>query len=292
VRPAPFLAAAVLVLGGCLAPSAPTWTGLGTATLDALAAAQKDGKFDPFLVPYAVEAAVRNGIEPDTWPPRHPLLDALAVPAGPYLAQLRPSYALALANPGDPDVQSRVRATVLAGFDGIQFGDADKTLDDAFALLALAAIGNAASSQAAAAATWLVSAANATGGWSYLAHGAPDVDSTGMVMAALGAVGKAGDGFGLAFADRAQGTDGGFGAAPGARSNCDSTVWAVRAHLVSGAPVPEAAWLFLASLHTRDGGWSLHPGEPSNALCSVEVATLFGAAADARLPVPAAFSFD
>jgi len=178
VRAATLLASlglALPLLSGCVS-QAPTWEGLGRSTLEGLERA--DGRFDPFLVPYVIEAAARIGLEPAEWPARHPVADDLAVPAVPYLATLRPSYALALANPGDAAVTSQVRAAALAGFAGKQFGDANLTLDDAFAILALAAVGNGAAPQVAAAADFLQAAANATGGWSYLRRGAPDVDST------------------------------------------------------------------------------------------------------------------
>ena len=281
-----------LLLGGCLSPAAPTWQGLGQTTLAELAAQRTEGHFAPFLVPYVVEAAVRVGLEPAEWPQGRPVADDLVVPNEPYFSTLRPTFARVLANPGDRDVESQALAAVLAGFDGRQFGDASKTLDDAFALFTLAALGAGSSAPAQAAAGFLAASANATGGWSYLATGTPDVDSTGIVVAALAAVGRPPPAGPVeAFLTRATSLHGGSGAAPGAPVNCQSTVWAIRAELALGHPVPAMAWSFLASLRVARG-WSAHAGEAADAFCSVEVATLFGVAHQAGVPVPSAFSFE
>ncbi len=281
----------LLVVAGCAAPM-PTWSDRAVAVLDGMADRAQNHTFDAFLVPYVVEAAARAGLDPGSWPPGHPVMRDWTFPRGNYLGMLRPLYALALANPGIPEDQVQVQSAVLSGFDGKQFGDAALLNDDAFAILALAAAGSGSLWQVHDAAAYIADHANATGGWSYAAKGKPDIDSTGIMLAALRAAGRSVDATPVvAYLASAQRPEGGYGAMPGEPANCDSTVWAIRGLLAFGGEVPAAAWSYLASLRGPDG-YAYVAGGAANALCTVEVATLFAVAGQMGTPEPAQISFE
>ncbi|MEK6986067.1 MAG: hypothetical protein AABX89_06775 [Candidatus Thermoplasmatota archaeon] len=289
-------ALAILLLplvAGCAGTKETTWASLHQDALDQLATHRNDGRFSSFLAPYAVEAAALGGVDPNRWPTGDPAVVGLALPLGPYLSQLRPAYALALANPSDASVQSQLRSVVLAGLNGTQFGEPALLNDDAFALRALAAAGSDAAADGWRAAVEGL-ARNQTGGWSYRMGVAPDTDSTGIVLVALGAangLGLANRTAALAFLAASRDGDGGYGTSPGEVANCHSTVWALRGHFALDAPTPNGAWAYLAALRAP-GGWAYPTGGAVNAFCTAEVATLFGAAVAAGIPVPPAFSFE
>lgn len=295
MRGAPALLFLLPVLAGCAqtpATPATTWSDWNHATLEELAAARVGGHF-PAFVTYVVEAAALGGLDPNTWPADHPV--ARDIPAGGpgYLSTLRPLYARLLSDPSNATLRAEVVAAAMGGHSGGQFGDAGALNDDMAAMQVLTAAGSRPESGWADAVASL--ARNQTGGWSWRVGGEPETDMTGLALDVLAGVSGGLDavdrGAALASLDAARRDDGGYGLDVEDASNCDSTVWAIRAHLALDEPVADAAWSYLASLRT-DGGWSYQPGEGRNTYCALEIATLFAVAQQAGLPVPAAFSFE
>lgn len=248
-----------------------------------VASLRGDGDFQSGMAPYVVEVAWAAGRDPATWPPEHPVLPDVQVPAGgPLLQVLRPLYALALADAPGADER---RARILESFDGEQFGDPLLLNDDAFALLALDADGEPDTSEAVRSSAGFLLAHRDGGGWSYAIGGPAGVDTTGIALAALASAGRLADvpaadvaGFLAAARDGA-----GYAESTSGTANCDSTVWALRSLSLLGLDTPSAAWDFLISLQQVDGGIAYRPGQGSNGLCSVEVATLWGLRATDRL---------
>lgn len=234
---------------------------------------------DSGIAPYLLEAAVMNGVDPHTWPPGHPALDAVLAQVDATASPqnlLRPLYALGLAKAVPAGLADRVRA----GFHDGQFGEPARRNDDIWAILALhVATSPAVPDAAVAAARGLASQQDASGGWSWQAGGNPDVDTTGMAMEALvdmhlwnaSLAERA-----IAYLDSQADPGGGFPTAAGRAPNCDSTVWAIRGYRIAAHPWSSAAWAFLHSLQTTDGGFSYQPGQPSNAICTAEVVALMG----------------
>jgi len=239
------------------------------------------------LAPYVLEAAVAAGKDPSAWPPGHPALSAVHLPGNgtAYLAFLRPAYALSRV-PGVPQ-RDAIYNGVVHGWDGRQFGDPALLDDDTFALLTLAAV----------VPDWglepwhsmpdsLLANQSAAGGWSWAVNGTPDTDSTGIAVAAL-AASRPGQPLPAdvgAFLATVHNADGGFGGLPGQVSNCDSTVWGMRAAALAGAD-DRGALGFLLSLRRGDGGFAYLPSEAgSNALCTAEATILLADLAAGRLP--------
>jgi hypothetical protein len=137
--------------------------------------------------------------------------------------------------------------------------------DTAFAILALAPVGEPAAAAAAQrAAGWLISQQDEDGGWSWGVRGDPtEADLTGAAIQALRAAGRAdtdAERDALAYLRAMQRSDGGFPEHPGeAESNVASTAWAVQGAWAAGQD-PET-WLvgaseplsYLASLQQPDG---------------------------------------
>ncbi len=276
-----FLARAVavtcLLLGGAVASA----TSAAPASDDTAAGFAYLAGFanDPGLAPYLVEAAVANGLDPHTWPAKNPVWDALAVAVAneSFQALLRPLHAMAVAQAAP---QGLVEA-VLEGFREGQFGNPQLLNDDAWAILALHAAGID-DPRLAQAALGLAQAQHASGGWGWLVGGAADVDSTGMAMEALAAVGHLDAESAMRAANwlaSLAGADGGYPATAGEAANCDSTAWAIRGLWAAGKPHPEAAAQFLSSLRRPDGAFAFQPGQPANALCTAEALTVIGLAA-------------
>lgn len=250
----------------------------GLDTLATLHAA--NGSFDPQMSPLLVEAAVAVGTDPAAWPSRaHPVLASLPAPiaGGDLLPQLRPIHARAVAGRGT----SQDVAAVQAGFQDGQFGDVVLLDDDIWAIRALRALGVPASDDLLqAAARRLVEQEGADGGWSWRLGNPSSTDMTGMALVALTEAQalppEAADHARAYLAARhANATGGGYPEEAGA-ANCDSTVWAIRGLQALGDAPPVDAWAFLAALHLPDGGFADQPGQPSNPVCTAEVAALLG----------------
>jgi hypothetical protein len=304
VRLAPGLAAAAAVAALLLLPLAspaaeaklPALEDAHARGLAFLAAQGGTGPYPAGLAPYAVEAAHAAGLDPATWPdPSRAALDAVAVPAPgePFLALVRPAYALALAGRlhdwRGEDVGQRLRA----GFDGTQSGDAALLNDDLFAGLALVAAGaGLADAQVKAVADLLVANQGDDGGWGYAVGGRSSVDTTAMALLFLHRSGASASApvsetvaRGIEYILSAQdAATGGFAEAPGGEPNCDSTAWALRVPL-DGRGLD--GWDHLLSLQGPDGGFAYKDGQAaSNALCTVEAVTLLGDLLHGRAPAP------
>jgi energy-coupling factor transport system substrate-specific component len=109
----------------------------------------------------------------------------------------------------------------------------------AFAVLALRATGRTTRDRAVRrAADWIVSEANADGGFNFAGRGGPSgIDDTGAALQALGAAGRRRGGTvkrAVRFVVRNQASDGGFALIPGGASNAQSTAWAVQGLLAAG----------------------------------------------------------
>jgi hypothetical protein len=275
------LAAAALLLAllpAALAARSPLQD--ARSGLDTLATLHgADGSFDAGMAPLIVEAAVAVGTDPAAWPTAsHPVLASLRPPGGPdLLAQVRSIHARAVAGHGTAqDV-----AAVQGAFHDGQFGDPLLLNDDIWAIRALRALGvSRGDDLVQAAAHRLAGQQGDDGGWSWRLGAPSSTDVTGMALVSLQEVqalppdGAARAGAYLA-ARQAGGPDGGYAADTGA-SNCDSTVWAIRGLQALGTPAPATAWQSLAGLHQSDGGFAYQAGQPSNALCTAEAATLLG----------------
>lgn len=233
-----------------------------------------DGHFDGAFAPLAAEAAVRAGHTLTTWPATHPVGLDITLANRTGIALLRPAYVLGLADvarhPDDPAV-AQVRA--LRNGDG--FGDSTLFNDDAWSVLALRAWGVPASDPDLEVGVHELRSHQATdGGWSWHVGSASDVDTTGMVLAALGGLPGTEPAFGnaTAFLHKIAEPDGGYGTGASTYANCDSTVWALRGLTAANAAGRPSDWSFLATLRNPDGGFAYQPKGPSNPLCTAEVA--------------------
>ena len=107
----------------------------------------------------------------------------------------------------------------------------------AFGVLALRAAGEEPRSRAVrGSAAWLARRQNRDGGFGFAPGSASDVDSTGAVLQALGAAGRArtpGTRRAVAYLRRAQAPSGGFGM-EGGDANAQSTAWAVQGLVAAG----------------------------------------------------------
>lgn len=129
-----------------------------------------------------------------------------------------------------------------------QIGDATTVNDDIFGLLALVSSGEAASSEAQGAKTFLLSHQNANGGWGFAVGGGSDSNMTAAAVVALIASGvPANDQVvtkALDYIKTAQNTDGGFtydpASAYGTASDASSTAWVLWA--LASAGIDQATW--------------------------------------------------
>ena len=160
--------------------------------------------------------------------------------------------------------------------------------DQAFSLLGLRAAGE---SVPAAAASLLKARANSDGGWGFVAPGASDVDSSGLMLQALAAAGTpASDPVmlkALAYLDAAQNDDGGFPYVPASdgtgTSNANSTAFAIQGLLAAGSDPLAARWKpvatnpisYLLSLQQADGAFTFG-GQPSQIATQQAIPALVG----------------
>ncbi|MCA1812004.1 MAG: hypothetical protein LC623_08350 [Halobacteriales archaeon] len=274
-------ALALAVVLCLLAPTADARSPAADArsALDSLATLRsRDGAFDAGIAPLLVEAAVANGVDPAQWPDRaHPALASLRPSGnGTLLEQIRSIHARAIAGRGTP----QDTAAIQEAFHDGQYGDLLLLNDDVWALRSLRALGVPASdSRLQAAASRLATQQDEGGGWPWRLGGAPSSDVTGMAAVGLAAAQALPPGAAAAahayLAARHNATLGGYAEVDGA-PNCDSTVWAIRGLHALGEAAPADAWGYLAGLHQPDGGYAYQAGQPSNPLCTAEVATLLG----------------
>ena len=103
----------------------------------------------------------------------------------------------------------------------------------------------------------LLAAQRPSGGWSWLAGGAPDTNDTAAAIQALRAAGIRGRAIdrGVAFLRRHQNADGGFELSDGRGSDAQSTAWAIQALLAADLAPGTRAFRFLARLRRPDGGY-------------------------------------
>ena len=103
----------------------------------------------------------------------------------------------------------------------------------------------------------LVAAQRPSGGWSWVAGGAPDSNDTAAALQALRAAGVRGRSIdrGLAYLRTLQAPSGGFGLVRGRAPDAQSTAWAIQAFLAAGRRPGAAAWRFLGRLRRPDGSY-------------------------------------
>jgi prenyltransferase/squalene oxidase-like repeat protein len=96
-----------------------------------------------------------------------------------------------------------------------------------------------------------------SGGWSWIAGGAPDSNDTAAVIQALRARGVRGRPIarGIAYLRRLQNTDGGFELTAGRGSDAQSTAWAIQAFVAARLKPPAKAFRYLAGLRRPDGSY-------------------------------------
>ncbi len=119
-------------------------------------------------------------------------------------------------------------------------------------ILALRQSGQAAP---AGAVRYLLRTQGRAGGWSWVGKGAADSNDTAAAVEALRAAGVAGRPIrrALAFLRGLERPDGGFPLARGARSDTQSTAWAIQAFVAGGQTPPAPAMRFLARMRRPDG---------------------------------------
>lgn len=249
------------------------------------------------------EAAHANGLDLTAWPATDPVAQHVSstFPEGvSNISLLRPLRALAFAGHlhAAPDGELTLRVLDHFGPDG--YGDRRTFNDDAYAILALRAVGiPVEDARIQAARSHLLAAQRDDGGWGWTLGAPSGTDLTGLVTEALTQSGGVPD----AIASRAGAflattrADVGFAETPGGTPTCESTVWAMRATDRLGGTPRDDDWRFLLGLQRPDGGFSHLPGGPSDLLCTTEAVALLGEAhrggidgpvGDAGIPGPEA----
>ena len=96
-----------------------------------------------------------------------------------------------------------------------------------------------------------------SGGWSWLAGGAPDSNDTAAAVEALRSAGVGGAPVrrALRYLRRLQNRDGGFELTPGRGSDSQSTAWAIQAFVAAGARPPQKATTYLRHMRRPDGSF-------------------------------------
>jgi hypothetical protein len=105
--------------------------------------------------------------------------------------------------------------------------------------------------------TYLLRQQQRSGGWSWIAGGAPDSNDTAAVIQALRSRGVRGRPItrGIAYLRRLQNTDGGFELTAGRGSDAQSTAWAIQAFVAARLEPPAKAFRYLAALRRTDGSY-------------------------------------
>lgn len=96
-----------------------------------------------------------------------------------------------------------------------------------------------------------------SGGWGWIAGGAPDSNDTAAVIQALRARGVRGRPItrGIAYLRGLQNPDGGFELTAGRGSDAQSTAWAIQAFVAARLKPPAKGFRYLASLRREDGSY-------------------------------------
>jgi hypothetical protein len=105
--------------------------------------------------------------------------------------------------------------------------------------------------------TYLLRHQHRSGGWSWIAGGAPDSNDTAAVIQALRARDVRGRSItrGIAYLRRLQNADGGFELTAGRGSDAQSTAWAIQAFIAARLKPPAKAFRYLATLRRPDGSY-------------------------------------
>lgn len=105
--------------------------------------------------------------------------------------------------------------------------------------------------------TYLLRQQQRSGGWSWIAGGAPDSNDTAAVIQALRARGVRGRPItrGIAYLRHLQNADGGFELTAGRGSDAQSTAWAIQAFVAARLKPPAKAFRYLAALRRPDGSY-------------------------------------
>ncbi|MCX6796245.1 MAG: DUF4430 domain-containing protein, partial [Candidatus Falkowbacteria bacterium] len=156
-------------------------------------------------------------------------------------------------------------------FNSNQFGDTSLLNDDAWAILALAAVGEKNSTEVIAAKNYLLANQNADGGWGYGTGGASDTNDTAAIIIALLEAGVNSSDASITkavnYLKNLQNSDGGFGWQAGSGSDSGSDAWIIAA--INKLGQNPADWQkdgknpadHLWSLQDSDGGfWWVAPG--------------------------------
>ncbi len=150
-------------------------------------------------------------------------------------------------------------------YNGTQIGDVNLLNDDAWAILALASVGEIGSVEVGSAKNFLLSHQNEDGGWSYSVGAGSDTNDTAAIVMALVAAGVATNNLvitkALTYLQLAQNSDGGFGYQIGNSSDSGSDSWVISALYKAG--INPASWTkgannpisHLESLQDDDGGF-------------------------------------
>jgi hypothetical protein len=178
--------------------------------------------------------------------------------------------------------------SMTADFDSATGAYGATNWDQAFAMLGMRAAGEAVPPTAA---SLLKARANVDGGWGFVAPGASDIDSTGLMLQALIAASVPHTDTAiinaLAYLDAAQNDDGGFPDAPAINnsdiSNANSTAFAVQGILASGENPLAARWRpvatnpisYLLGLQQPDGAFT-YGGQPSQLATQQVIPALAG----------------
>jgi hypothetical protein len=239
------------------------------------------------------EAAHANGLDLAAWPsPDDPVADHVPseFPQEPAnITLLRPLRALAFAGHPHATPDGDLTNQVLDRFGPQGYGDRRTFNDDAYAILALRAVGfPPEDAHIQAARDHLLASQREDGGWGWTLGAPSGTDLTGLVVEALadsGGVPAEASAPALAFLATTQ-ASAGFAETPGRSPNCESTVWGLRATHGLGGMVRDDDWWFLLGLQRADGGFAHLPGGASDLLCTSEAAALLGDARAGVVPGP------
>jgi hypothetical protein len=217
---------------------------------------------------YLVEAVQGAGLDPGLWPtPAHNVLDTLDIP----------SVGPASTAPPHPDPTRALHAYLQSGYNPHDVGGRDLVADlkaqwpqslqtvgfATFTILGLHAAGLPDSDPVIQDAVLSLQGGQTSAG-AWICGLGPSVDCTGFALTALDAVHAllpSTAALSGSWLDQVRHADGGYQENPDplhpARSNTQSTIWAINGYRAIGAPEPEACWRFLLSMQRPDGSFLL-----------------------------------